>query len=63
MNISKQFWTMDNTDINRMFHGYDQGETTQHIADGLFKLIKDHVYGIQMASFYCEKVSSCRTSK
>jgi predicted deacylase len=54
MNIGKRFWTMDNTDINRMFPGYDQGETTQRIADGLFKLIKDHVYGIQMASFYRE---------
>jgi predicted deacylase len=52
MNIGKRFWTMDNTDINRMFPGYDQGETTQRIADGLFKAVKDYVYGIQMASFY-----------
>jgi predicted deacylase len=54
MNIGKRFWTMDNTDINRMFPGYDQGETTQRIADGLFKAVKDYVYGIQMASFYRE---------
>jgi predicted deacylase len=54
MNIGKRFWTMDNTDINRMFPGYDQGETTQRIADGLFKYIKDYAYGIQMASFYLE---------
>jgi len=54
MNIGKRFWTMDNTDINRMFPGYDQGETTQRIADGLFKTIKDYIYGIQMASFYRE---------
>ncbi|MDR2592887.1 MAG: succinylglutamate desuccinylase/aspartoacylase family protein [Chitinispirillales bacterium] len=52
MNIGKRFWTMDNTDINRMFPGYDQGETTQRIADGLFKAIRDYVHGIQMASFY-----------
>jgi len=52
MNIGKRFWTMDNTDINRMFPGYDQGETTQRIADGLFKSVKDYLYGIQMASFY-----------
>jgi len=52
MNIGKRFWSMDNTDINRMFPGYEQGETTQRIADGLFKSIKDYVYGIQMASFY-----------
>jgi uncharacterized protein len=54
MNIGKRFWPMDNTDINRMFPGYEQGETTQRIADGLFKSIKDYVYGIQMASFYRE---------
>jgi predicted deacylase len=54
MNIGKRFWTMDNTDINRMFPGYDLGETTQRIADGLFKSIKDYVCGIQMASFYQE---------
>jgi predicted deacylase len=54
MNIGKRFWTMDNTDINRMFPGYDQGETTQRIANGLFKAICDYKYGIQMASFYLE---------
>jgi len=54
MNIGKRFWPMDNTDINRMFPGYEQGETTQRIAHGLFKSIKDYVYGIQMASFYRE---------
>ncbi|MDR2595527.1 MAG: succinylglutamate desuccinylase/aspartoacylase family protein [Fibromonadaceae bacterium] len=54
MNIGKRFWPLDNTDINRMFPGYDQGETTQRIADGLFKSIKDYVYGVQMASFYRE---------
>jgi predicted deacylase len=54
MNIGKRFWTMDNTDINRMFPGYEQGETTQRIADGLFTAICDYTYGIQMASFYRE---------
>lgn len=52
MNIEKRFWTMDNTDINRMFPGYDLGETTQRIADGVFSAIKDYEYGIQLASFY-----------
>jgi predicted deacylase len=52
MNIGKRFWTMDNTDINRMFPGYALGETTQRIADGLFQFIKDYKFGIQMASFY-----------
>ncbi len=52
MNIGKRFWTMDNTDINRMFPGYDMGETTQRIADGLFDKIQGYKFGIQFASFY-----------
>lgn len=52
MNIQKRFWPIDNTDINRMFPGYNLGETTQRIADGVFKAIKDYEYGIQFTSFY-----------
>ena len=52
MNIQKRFWPTDNTDINRMFPGYDKGETTQRIAAGIFETIKDYKYGIQLASFY-----------
>ncbi|SHJ97693.1 M14 family metallopeptidase [Hespellia stercorisuis] len=52
MNIGKRFWAVDNTDINRMFPGYAQGETTQRIADGVFRHVKDYEYGIQFASFY-----------
>ncbi|SDB58535.1 M14 family metallopeptidase [Butyrivibrio sp. INlla16] len=52
MNIQKRFWTIDNTDINRMFPGYGLGETTQRIADGVFSKIKDYEFGIQFTSFY-----------
>lgn len=52
MNIRKRFWSIDNTDINRMFPGYDQGETTQRIASGIFEAVKDYTLGVQMASFY-----------
>lgn len=52
MNIGKRFWTQDNTDINRMFPGYNLGETTQRIAAGVFEQIKDYNIGIQFASFY-----------
>ena len=51
-NAKKRFWTIDNTDINRMFPGYNLGETTQRIADGIFEKVKDYQYGIQFASFY-----------
>ncbi len=52
MNIEKRFWALDNTDINRMFPGYDLGETTQRIAAGLFEFIQEYKYGIQLASYY-----------
>lgn len=52
MNIGKRFWPTDNTDINRMFPGYDLGETTQRIADGLFKQLQGYQYGVSLTSFY-----------
>jgi predicted deacylase len=52
MNINARFWAMDNTDINRMFPGYDKGETTQRIAAALFKAVKGYHFGIHLASFY-----------
>ena len=52
MNIQKRFWPTDNTDINRMFPGYDLGETTQRIADGVFREISKYQFGIQFTSFY-----------
>lgn len=52
MNIAHRFWPMDSTDINRMFPGYDQGETTQRIAAGLFDVIQHATFGIQLASYY-----------
>lgn len=50
--IQKRFWPTDNTDINRMFPGYDLGETTQRIADGVFREISKYQFGIQFTSFY-----------
>lgn len=52
MNISKRFWALDNTDINRMFPGYEKGETTQRIAASIFEKIQGYSYGIQFTSFY-----------
>ena len=51
-NSKERFWPTDKTDINRMFPGYDQGETTQRIAAGIFDIIKDYELGIQFSSFY-----------
>ena len=52
MNVGKRFWPLDNTDINRMYPGYNLGETTQRIAAGIFEGIKDYKIGIQFASNY-----------
>lgn len=52
MNIKKRFWPTDSTDINRMFPGYSLGETTQRIADGVFREISEYQFGIQFTSFY-----------
>ena len=52
MNIGERFWAVDHTDINRMFPGYDAGETTQRIAAGLFEAVKDCTFGIQLGSYY-----------
>ena len=52
MNIGERFWAVDQTDINRMFPGYDAGETTQRIAAGLFDAVKDCTFGIQLGSYY-----------
>ena len=32
MNIQRRFWSVDNTDLNRMFPGDAHGKTTQRIA-------------------------------
>lgn len=52
MNIKKRFWPIDNTDINRMFPGYSEGETTQRIASGIFDKIQGYEYGVHLASNY-----------
>ena len=54
MNIGKRFWSGDNTDINRMFPGYNLGETTQRIASGVFERINDYRFGIHFTSHYTQ---------
>lgn len=52
MNVGRRFWAADNTDINRMFPGYDQGETTQRIASDIFQALQGYTYGVHLTSFY-----------
>ena len=52
MNVEKRFWAIDNVDINRVFPGQEQGDTTKQIASALFERVRGYNYGIQFASFY-----------
>lgn len=54
MGIGRRFWPLDKTDINRMFPGAADGETTQRIAAGLFVQVRDFTYGVHLSSFYLE---------
>lgn len=45
-NMGKAFWPMDNTNIDVMFPGYEQGETTQRIASRLFEKTNNFDYAI-----------------
>lgn len=38
LNIRSRTWPFDGTDVNRMFPGYDAGETTQRIASAVLEL-------------------------
>lgn len=51
-NIDRRFWPLDDSDINRRFPGYINGDTTQQIAAEILNIIKGYVYGIQLTSFY-----------
>lgn len=46
LNMGQTFWPLDKTDINMMFPGYAQGETTQRIAAKLFASLQGYDYGI-----------------
>lgn len=52
MNVGRRFWAADNTDINRMFPGYLEGETTQRLAARLFSALQGYRYGVHLTSFY-----------
>lgn len=57
LNINQRFWPLDKTDINMMFPGYGEGETTQRIAKKLFDALQGYNYGIILETR--EGVSTC----
>ncbi|MGD2084258.1 MAG: M14 family metallopeptidase [Chromatiales bacterium] len=50
INTRSRPWPFDRTDINRMFPGYDLGETTQRIAQAVFDLTRPAEYRIDLHS-------------
>jgi predicted deacylase len=50
INTQSRVWPFDKTDINRMFPGYDGGETTQRIADAVLRLTLPAHYRIDIHS-------------
>jgi predicted deacylase len=46
LNMGEKNWPLDKTDLNMMFPGYAEGETTQRIASRLFETLKGYDYGI-----------------
>ena len=57
LNINERFWPLDKTDLNMMFPGYGEGETTQRIAKKLFDALQGYTHGIILKTR--EGVSTC----
>jgi predicted deacylase len=50
LNLRSRRWPFDGTDINRMFPGYDAGETTQRIARAVLELTRAAHYRVDIHS-------------
>lgn len=50
LNLRNRRWPFDGTDINRMFPGYDAGETTQRIAHAVLETTRPATYRIDVHS-------------
>jgi predicted deacylase len=50
LNMRDRRWPFDGTDINRMFPGYDAGETTQRIAHAVLELTRPAHYRVDIHS-------------
>ena len=51
LNVGSRFWPADGTDINRLFPGKADGETTELVAAGVFASLRGSAYGLQLCSF------------
>jgi uncharacterized protein len=54
LNTCNRHWPFDNTDINRMFPGYDAGETTQRIAHAVLEVTGPAQFRVDLHSAYLD---------
>lgn len=57
LNLNERFWPLDKTNLNMMFPGYDQGETTQRIAQKIFSALEGYSHGVILETR--EDLSTC----
>lgn len=50
LNLGLRGWPFDKADINRMFPGYDAGETTQRIANAVIEQTREAAYRVDIHS-------------
>lgn len=50
VNLRERTWPFDGTDLNRMFPGYDAGETTQRMANALIQATREAVVRVDVHS-------------
>lgn len=54
LNLLSRVWPFDKTDINRMFPGYDAGETTQRVAWAVLEATREAYYRVDIHSSNAE---------
>lgn len=52
LNTNKKFWSIDNSDMNRLFPGRAGGTTTEQIDSAIFEYTKNYEYAIHLPSYY-----------
>lgn len=62
LNNSIRFWPFDQTDINRMFPGYDKGETSQRLAAAIFSELSGatHLVDIHSSNLFVRETPQVR---
>lgn len=62
LNNSVRFWPFDLTDINRMFPGYDKGETSQRLAAAIFSELSNvtHLVDIHSSNLFVREMPQVR---